>query len=74
MTYHKTQFGQFGNSLPVDLDGFTHTTAAEWLAAPLDAIDGPPSEDWAEEQATRAIQELADANQAIQEWRVNSEY
>lgn len=66
MKTHKTNFGRYGSDLPCDLDGYTYTTAPEWLRA---RIDGTPSREWALEQAARARASLAVARMALREWQ-----
>lgn len=75
--YHKSNLGSFGGGLVVDLDGYTYTTAEEWLSkATLDAAvqadleaDEDYAEEWAEEQADKAIAALARAEAGVAEWQ-----
>lgn len=76
-SYHKSNLGSFGGNLIVDLNGYTHTTAEEWMVAPVDADfrgeDGEYDEDyhreWAEERAEEARKALDEAEDAVTEWR-----
>ncbi len=72
--HHKSNLGKFGNSLVVDINGYTYTTAEEWLAAPVDmpAADRADAEymrEWAQEQADRANEALAAASAAAENWQ-----
>jgi hypothetical protein len=75
--YHKSNLGQFGESLVVDLDGYTYTTAKEWLTkANLDGmvqsdLDADPeyAQEWANEQAAAAVESLAKSEAAVAEWQ-----
>lgn len=73
-SYHKSNLGSFGGSLLVDMDGYTHTTAAEWLAAPVDMstedrADEEYTQEWAETQAAAAREALESADKAVSEWQ-----
>ena len=78
--YHKSNLGSFGGSLVCDLDGYTYTTAAEWLTvanldgmvnAELDA-DEDYADEWAEEKAAEAIEALKASESAVEEWQDNN--
>jgi hypothetical protein len=67
-SFHVSNFGSFGRSLPCDLDGYCHLTAEEWHSAPMDAtVD--QEEGWAESMAQEARDAVADAESAMAEWR-----
>jgi hypothetical protein len=73
--YHVTRFGSFGGGIPTDMDGYTYTTAREWMSANVDWAGHKPSRrdpyfrDWAEERADTARHAIAAAEDAIMEWR-----
>ena len=67
-SFHASNFGSFGDSLPRDLDGYCHLTAEAWLAAPMDAMT-ELDEDAAEELAEEAREAVAKAEEALAEWR-----
>lgn len=75
--YHKSNLGSFGGSLVCDLDGYTYTTAAEWLTkanldgmvqAELDA-DEEYAEEWAADQARAAETALEESEAAVKQWQ-----
>ena len=77
-SYHKSNLGAFGRDLICDIDGYTHTTADEWKSAPVDGdfcdpVTGEYDEDyhdeWAQEQADASIKALAEAEEALAQWR-----
>ena len=69
-SFHKSNFGKFGSSLPVDMDGYTHTTTEGWMSAPVDfagqALTGDDLREWAAERAaeSRTAVERAEADLA----------
>jgi hypothetical protein len=67
--YHYTLYGQFGGSLPRDLDGYVHLTAAGWLAAPMDTGGEPMTAEQAAELAEQAQAATREAEAAVAEWR-----
>lgn len=73
-SYHHTVFGMYGDHLPVDMDGFTYTTAAEWLAARVDhGANGQRSVDslreWAHSMAKDSRDAIRVAEKSLEEWR-----
>lgn len=72
-SFHASQFGGFDRSLLVDLHGYTHTTAAEWLAAPVDWGHSLPPGRYRRDEAKRLAVEsrkrIAKAERAIARWR-----
>lgn len=78
-SYHVGNFGSFGGGIPADLDGYTYTTAAEWLAAPVPVeCDryGEPMRSTREERqnvarglASEARAAIREAERAVAEWR-----
>lgn len=74
---HVSNLGSHGAGVPADLEGYTYTTASEWLTvAELDFatsrdIDEDPewAADWAQEQAAAAVAALAAANAAAEAWQ-----
>ena len=74
---HVSNLGSHGAGVPTDLQGYTYTTATEWLTvADLDfatsrAISEDPewAADWAREQAAAAVAALDAANAAAEAWQ-----
>ena len=71
MRYHKTNLGKFGVHVPTDFQGYTYTTAREWL--PHCPADEPDPIAWAEDMARRADDELATAADALEAWQQDRE-
>ena len=74
-SFHKSNLGSFGESLPCDRDGYVHTTIAGWMGAPRDGIDDSTvseRRDWAREQANAARAALKRANAGLAMWRSES--
>ncbi len=76
-SFHKTNMGRFGESLPCDIDGYVHLTAEAWLAAPVDMSSADRADEdymaeWAEDQAEATRQAVADSEAALAEWRENN--
>lgn len=69
-SYHYTVYGSAGESLPRDLHGFVHLTAAAWLAAPVDTAGEPMTEEQAEALAERARDGTREAEAAVAAFRV----
>jgi hypothetical protein len=68
-SFHRHNFGMYGGGIPVDLDGYTHTTAREWLAAPMDTgTDGALTDEQAEDLAAQAVEAIEVAEMAISAW------
>jgi hypothetical protein len=68
-SYHKTNFGLFGAKLITDQNGFTHTTADEWMQAPVDIADDDRTDDWAEQMADDSVRVLDVAEASVIAWR-----
>lgn len=73
-SFHKSSLGQFGESLPADMNGYVHLTADAWLAAPVDmpAADRADVEymrEWAESQAEATRDAVAAAEQSLKTWQ-----
>lgn len=73
---HKSNFGSFGDGLPVDLDGFTHTTTAGWMSARMDGLawDGysyVQRRDACRDMAAKARKAIRDAQREVNAWRRN---
>ena len=68
-SYHHTMYGDYGRSLPRDLDGYVHLTAAGWLAAPVDAAGEPMDAEQAEHLAEQARAATREAEAAVAAWR-----
>ena len=70
--YHKSNFGKFGESLPVDIDGYTHTTISGWLHANVDwGTRGPYRDKYeaASEMARDARAAIKRAESAVDDWQ-----
>ena len=71
-SFHKSNLGSFGESLPCDRDGYVHTTIAGWIDSPRDGLDDSTyseRRDWAREQAKATRAALKRANAALADWR-----
>ena len=73
---HISNFGKFGESIPCDQDGYTHTTIAGWLDAPVDHGAGrkPPKShlrEWAKDKARLSRDAILAANDAVATWQRN---
>ena len=57
-SFHRTNLGSFGENLTTDMDGYVHTTIAEWMAANVDfgseTMTRTQLRDWAREQAAES--------------------
>ena len=74
-SFHKSNLGSFGDSLPCDRDGYVHTTITGWMGAPRDGLDDSTASerrDWAREHAKAAREALARANAGLAKWRKES--
>lgn len=75
-SFHKSNLGQFGESLPCDLNGYVHLTAEAWLAAPVDMpaadrADAGYMQEWAESQAEATREAVAAAEESLRKWQGN---
>ena len=73
-SFHKSNLGRFGDSLPCDLDGYIHLTAQAWMTAPMDwGTDGKPEGDelveWANKMAFTAMSETNQAENQLEDWQ-----
>ncbi len=76
-SFHKSNLGDFGASLPCDIDGYVHTTIKGWMGANLDALTW---RGYTYRQKRAACREMArDARVAVRaalkelgEWRRNN--
>jgi hypothetical protein len=66
---HQSALGSFGAALIVDRDGYTYTTAAGWMTANVDSIDGAPTREWALEQAAASRVALKLAQRELARWQ-----
>ena len=76
-SFHKSNFGAFGEHLPCDMDGYVHLTAEAWLSAPVDmsAEDRADAEwfaEWAEEQAETTRDAVAAAEERLAAWQAGN--
>jgi hypothetical protein len=71
--YHYSVYGDYGRSLPRDLDGYVHLTAAGWLAAPMDTAGEPMTAEQAEALAEQARAATREAEAAVAAWRESSD-
>ena len=70
--YHYSVYGDYGRSLPRDLDGYVHLTAAGWLAAPMDTAGEPMTAEQAEALTEQARAATREAKAAVAAWRAES--
>ena len=73
-SFHKSNLGSFGESLPCDMNGYVHLTAEAWLAAPVDMPSADRADveymaQWAEDQAEATRQAVAESEAALESWR-----
>jgi len=72
-SFHKTNLGRFGESLPCDIDGYVHTTIKGWMAANVDFAGQRMTQtelrDWAREQASEARNAVKQAEADLAGWR-----
>ena len=71
---HKTNFGDFGRTLPCDLEGYLYTTQTEWMSAKMDAqtwrgYTAAQKRAACREMAADARAALAAANRAVATWQ-----
>jgi hypothetical protein len=76
-SFHKSNLGSFGESLPCDMDGYVHLTAEAWLAAPMDMsaedrADEDYMQEWAEERAEATRLAVAESEAAVTEWQAGN--
>lgn len=76
-SFHKSNLGAFGEHLSCDMDGYVHTTAAGWLAAPVDMPsadrdDAEYMQQWAEEQAQETRDAVAAAEEKSTAWQAGN--
>lgn len=75
-SFHATNYGSFSGQIPIDLDGYAHTTQAAWMKAPMDWGSGDVPRSYRLERCkelaaqTRAAVKQADA--ALDDWRKTS--
>ncbi len=72
-SFHKSNLGTFGTSLPCDMDGYVHRTAEAWKNARVDFAGEKMTDDqldeWAQQMAAEAIEATEKAERALTEWR-----
>lgn len=61
-SFHHTNFGSFGGSLPTDCQGYVHLTVKGWM-------DAGKSREEARELARTAKAAVAEAEEALDAWR-----
>jgi hypothetical protein len=61
-TFHATNYGRFGDSLPTDSEGYCHLTVKGWR-------DAGYSTEEAREKAKAAKEAVREADAALAEWR-----
>jgi len=62
MSFHTTNYGMFAGGLPRDMNGYCHTTVAEWQRAGF-------SRDEARDLARQAKAAIREADAALEKWR-----
>lgn len=73
-SFHKTNLGGYGESLPCDLDGYVHTSIAGWMSANMDGMawDGysyAQKRESCREMAAAARAAVKEAAAALDGWR-----
>jgi hypothetical protein len=79
MRYHISNFGLYGKNIPVDMNGYTYTTAKEWMKSIIDfGTSEEPSFneklenlEWSVGMAQQARLAIKEAEIAIADWRNN---
>lgn len=75
-SFHATNLGSFGDSLPTDMDGYCHTTIADWMAAPVDFgsenLTRSELRDWARDTAAEARAALKKSEAGLAEWQAGN--
>jgi len=73
MSFHITNYGSFGGSIPRDIDGFAHTTQAGWMRANIDEggmrNTRPVRLAHCKELATRTRDAVKAADRRLAAWR-----
>lgn len=70
MAFHKTNYGQFGVSLPSDLDGYVPEPGDRFEDFHWDGFTAWNEDTW-EDFITEAKAAVAEANMGLREWRHN---
>ena len=68
-SFHITNFGAFGTNIVADMRGYAHTTAEEWLAAPVDEAGGAMTDEDAEWLAEQVVAQMTAAELELSRWR-----
>ena len=72
-SFHASTYGQFGRLLPVDVDGYCHTTISGWMVAPMDwagdRLNREQMRDWARGRAADSREAIRKADSALGGWR-----
>ena len=77
-SFHISNGGSFFKGIVTDLEGYIHTTADEWMAAPVageftDPVTGEYDEDWhrewAEETAATCREAVREAEANLAKWQ-----
>lgn len=73
-SFHKTNFGNFGENLPCDLNGFVHTTAKGWMSAHMDGMawsgyTRAQKQERCKEMADEARKAVAASEMALGKWQ-----
>lgn len=72
-SFHKSNLGRFGATLPCDMDGYVHTTIRGWMAAPVDfgseTLSRVQLRDWAREKAAEARDAVKEAEAGLADWQ-----
>lgn len=70
-SFHKSNFGKFGDNLPCDLDGYVHTTIKAWMAAKVDEGSSSTSIDkyeWAKAKVEETRKAIKEAEDLLETW------
>lgn len=73
-SFHKSNFGRFGENLPSDLDGYVHITITGWMSAPLDGLawsgyTAAQKREQCKEMAAEAREAVKAASEGLANWR-----
>lgn len=72
-SFHQTNLGRFGESLPCDMSGYVHTTIEGWMSAPVDfgseRVNRSELRAWAREKAAEARAAVKQAKAGLSDWQ-----
>jgi hypothetical protein len=72
-SFHKSNFGRFGESLPCDMDGYVHLTINDWMLANVDfgsdTLNVKAKRKWAREQVKITRKAVSVASTQLSNWQ-----